>query len=399
MATTEAYGNNVENQERNVGSIKRSEFMDLWDEYVSQHSDQALRDEFEQNGLKDSQRKFAIGFYSCPLQTGNRMHDFTNSLIWAILTNRTLLWKYYDKETCDLAFRGADEDICPAANKESDCAKVLERAKFLPSYDYWSSKLELPTPTCASCHKEPMYWFGDVKVDITKDVVDSIDAPLVIFRTMLSQNLGLLVAEKGRNRHLHSDAAKERAKRLLSESLDFIYGALFFTCFKFHPSISVPPVFPDKFASNEGISVVLHSRHESDESDGSDIERETRCLHQVLNGTQGSCQVSLLSDRPKTIENIDQFLATTYPHCTALVAPHDVGESFKTEHGPFAGVGFFQDLALVTNQTFFVPASKSAFVGANRRSSAKIVKEVMTYQLRQRMERDGKSGELLTCFY
>lgn len=385
----------------------RSKFLDLWDEYVSQHSDQALRDEFGQNGklLGQSQRKFAIGYYSCPLQAGNRMHHFTNSVLWAVLTNRTLLWKYYDKETCQEVGHGFDRMICFSANTEPDCAEVLERADFLPSYDYWASKLDLPSPEFLPYWSTGMplthvkYWYEGVENDIIPGVADSTNATLVAYAQMFHQTASSLLASESRNLLLITSAARERANRLLTESIDFIYGFIFFACFSFNPSISVPPQFPKAYKENEGTAVVMHSRHDDPKEDGSNILRETLCLQKVLSETQGSCQVSLMSDRPETIEGVRLFLGETFPHCTVLVAPHDVGKSWRKEHGPFAGTGYFQDLALVWNQTSYVHTATTAFVGSNERSSGEIVREAMAYQLHQRKNDLHSVGELVTCYY
>ena len=48
------------------------------------------------------QRKYSVVFYSCPYQAGNRIHHFLNGIIWSIITNRTLLYRYYDRPTCNI---------------------------------------------------------------------------------------------------------------------------------------------------------------------------------------------------------------------------------------------------------------------------------------------------------
>ena len=50
------------------------------------------------NSIK--QRKFIVGVYSCPQEAGNRLHRFMNALLWSILTNRTLLYRYHTYDSC-----------------------------------------------------------------------------------------------------------------------------------------------------------------------------------------------------------------------------------------------------------------------------------------------------------
>ena len=109
----------------------------IWNEYKRQHSVEQLRRELHDNTTTSNNRTFAIAFYSCPLQAGNRLHHFFNSILWAVITNRTVLWKYYDEETCNTFGKGYVSSICKKANKEKDCNQVLERSRWIPSYDEW----------------------------------------------------------------------------------------------------------------------------------------------------------------------------------------------------------------------------------------------------------------------
>jgi hypothetical protein len=88
-------------------------------------------------------RSFIIGYYSCPLQAGNRLHDFFHALITAIAVNRTLLWKYYDKETCSHRGGSFNKDLCDSTNTEADCSGLVKRASWLPSYDEWAPTFNL----------------------------------------------------------------------------------------------------------------------------------------------------------------------------------------------------------------------------------------------------------------
>lgn len=127
--------------------------------YVSWHSNTSLALDYDKNGdfvdSNNNNRSFVVGYYSCPIQAGNRLHDFWNSLIVAIVTNRTLLWKYNDPETCFRAHIGYDTNPCEISNHEQDCSRVLKRASWIPSYDEWAtissaSSSSSSSPTSAS---------------------------------------------------------------------------------------------------------------------------------------------------------------------------------------------------------------------------------------------------------
>lgn len=123
-------------------------------QYISWHSNSSLALDYKRYGdfidSNNDLRSFVVGYYSCPIQAGNRLHDFWNALIVAIVTNRTLLWKYYDPETCSYAHVGYDTNPCEISNHERDCAQVLKRAAWIPSYDHWTSISSSTSPDDSS---------------------------------------------------------------------------------------------------------------------------------------------------------------------------------------------------------------------------------------------------------
>jgi hypothetical protein len=115
--------------------------LQLLQEYQLHHSEESLRH-------SPGCRKFLVAHYRCPESAGNRLHEFTNSYLWAVLLNRTLLWKYMDDRLCTKLQHKFhfvnDEEQCTLNNTAHDCAKVLERAPWIPSYDEWQGLLGLP---------------------------------------------------------------------------------------------------------------------------------------------------------------------------------------------------------------------------------------------------------------
>uniref|UniRef100_A0A7S4BDC7 Uncharacterized protein n=1 Tax=Chrysotila carterae TaxID=13221 RepID=A0A7S4BDC7_CHRCT len=54
-----------------------------------------------------------IGAYGCPLQFGNRMHEFLNSFAVAVATDRTILWRWSGK------------------NPQDECDRLLHRRNWV----------------------------------------------------------------------------------------------------------------------------------------------------------------------------------------------------------------------------------------------------------------------------
>ena len=146
-------------------------------------------------------------------------------------------------------------------------------------------------------------------------------------------------------------------------------------CFTLHfPSrmhYSLPPNRPRSILRNEA-TIAIHSRHSSTKDDGSVVEREVKCLQKMLLQVRRPCRVFVMSDRPKALEGI--YKATTEMGCNVTIANHKKygrETSFSVEHGPFAGGGFFLDMALASQ-------ARNGLVGM-RRSSTMFLAELMAF--------------------
>jgi len=142
--------------------------------------------------------------------------------------------------------------------------------------------------------------------------------------------------------------------------------------------------------STKTFTIALHSRHRYSSIDGCNIQFELDCLDQMMThllvsrrssavaantrlspaSPQTRFEVSIMSDRACTISRVSEQLPAL--NITVLVAAHDKGKSGKDEHGPFAGVGFFHDWALVSSH------ARSGFIGTFR-SSSKLVLELIEF--------------------
>ena len=129
-------------------------------QYIQQHSNQQLEKEWndcqQQQRQQQQQRtpscpqlqhdrKYIVATYSCPIESGNRLHRYMNGLLWSVLTNRTFLWRYQSKQVC----QEYEEDDCDSeynsaiirGTHEQDCYGLLSRNTWIPSYDLWKNRL------------------------------------------------------------------------------------------------------------------------------------------------------------------------------------------------------------------------------------------------------------------
>lgn len=122
--------NNNDKNAREDISKERPPFLpnQVIEQYIQWHSESAL----SSNNDPHDNRQYALIYYYCPNRAGNILHSMFNSAIWAILHNRTILWKY-------------DTDFSDP-NTVDECQQILKRADWLPSWDEWAPKLNLTEP-------------------------------------------------------------------------------------------------------------------------------------------------------------------------------------------------------------------------------------------------------------
>jgi hypothetical protein len=203
-------------------------------DYIRRHSATALRRDSPEAWR---QRRFAIAYYSCPHQLGNRMFHFLNNVLWAVITNRTILYQYLDRETCE-RLRVAqpmlflDDKICQAANTEADCDAVLERASWLPSYNEFAD----PAWGAAMIHRVDFWqthWYKvsedwirkrypyDESKHANMTKVDQLDdAKLVEFPALTNYETTMLAGRFTRQELLGTTDARMTARKLANQGYD-----------------------------------------------------------------------------------------------------------------------------------------------------------------------------------
>jgi hypothetical protein len=352
-ATTTFYSDSYNNTDQSSESTFLNPIIEL-ERYIQQHSQQSLQEDFKE-------RNFAVAYYWCPQRVGNILHSFFNTAVWAMIHNRTLLVKYHAKK---------------GISSEKDCQALLKRAEWLPLYDEWRDKLSpqqdiLPVSLSSFDEEQKMKvvlypQIPDVMVDNSKiKRVDWITDASQSDYTKYVQNLPA--------------ANYELYQSLYARGKEFLFGMLYdqFLTLQHSATQEVFSNVPENEERNfdSYYSLALHSRHTVGADDGSYIESEIQCLDQLLakrSRGQHPCVVYIMSDRPKTINLLIEYLLTEQ-NCSAVVANHtSPGDLDIAEHGPWSGSGFLLDLNSTAN-------ANHGIVGDTHRSSTALVINSIAY--------------------
>lgn len=332
-------------------------------------------------------RKFVVGVYSCPHESGNRLHRFMNSLIWAVATNRTFLWRYYTPAV-SLEYNESNY----LGYNQSDCDSILELSQWIPSFEQWNQTLGLP-----AIQRAEIYMAKKTQVrDAFATPYDQTEAPLVIRtgRQFLPDPTGML-SQRGKPKstrdvklRVTQPANLERVYKLKSNGVYFLYGMLFEVLFTIQESLLPDPQQISDPTTHD--TYFLHSRHPGGHLDGTYTWPELKCLHKFLdhrtNGTTNianannkPCTFYLMSDRQISIDLLSTAIGN-FSSCNVQTATNrQMGTSFSKEHGPFAGAGYWQDWALaIEARTGFIAyhQGKRTYV----RTSTALIREVVEFR-------------------
>ena len=290
-----------------------------------------------------------------------------------MIHNRTVLWKYHN-----------------TSNQESDCQGILRRVSWLPSYDEWSERLVahdvftqeefIPVPLLTD-DKNLSQWQQDeqnVRVALYPQISDVLAERSDIARSAWSNHP---MDKKDYQKYIMEldQATQATVGHLYSDGKEFLYGMLYSNLFTL-----LEPAVPKLVNSSNAnttyeISLALHSRHTVAADDGSYISDELKCLEKMLPHLDKpyDCRVYLMSDRQATIDKLTGWLVHER-NCTVVTAEqHETSGSSDTvqEHGPWAGIGFLQDLDLTAN-------ARHGVIGDKHRSSTALLLELVEYRRR-----------------
>lgn len=351
-----------------------------FEEWKKYHSIEALRKDEDL-----SSRKYILGRFSCPRQAGILAADFANARLVAVATNRTFLFRY----------GGMGGNIRSGASAPELCERILTRADWLPLWSEFEDRLDEPVKlnsTFFKHHRQIINVEGP-DVEVPALLADSQVVSYTrgwTFATFPEQWGGFINYASpsggsfysqvfGLDKHLDEE---ERIQKLYAEGPLFLYGMLYTKSFSYTEELlqSVANDLPAASVGNEKtvFSVGLHARHASVKDTGEDIHGEMRCLDRLMrqgNRRRLPCRLHHMSDRKPTLEGVAAYAKEKH-NCTVVVTSDIVPtkEQLVEEHGPAAGMGYFQDLVLVSQ-------AKSAFV-SNLRSSSTLVMEMVEYNRR-----------------
>lgn len=350
----------------------------LFDTWKQQHSAAVLRSESPFD--RKHHRQYLLARLTCPRQAGVQAALYTNTLLLAILTNRTLLYEY----------RGF---INEGANDRMHCQDIMQPAEWVPEFeefrkglgtpfdtpllDDWKQQVEQGTVEDWSKHLmiRPSRQWGFARVDALTW------HGLMDFRKPEAQDF--LMQAYGTAR----EVIESIAAQLYSEGgALFLYGMLYAESFAFTDALlktveaDVRPLIDTvSVRYNKVFGIGLHSRHMHESSSGNHTMAETACLDYLLktynSDDKKPCHVYLMSDREATLQAVAEYAQQHHDCNVSMVTQRsNVDTTDLAEHGPFAGAGYFQDLILVSH-------AESAFV-SRIRSSSVLVQELLEYRRR-----------------
>jgi len=357
--------------------------MQVMNEYIAQHNAHAVR-------LHPENRTYFRVEFGCPRQAGVQAANFMNAFLLAVASNRTLLFEY----------RGLRKWIRNGENTQAICEKAFDIADWMPVLN------------------RVFPGHGAVRDGATKPVPGVPPAKYVGNATILSYTKSWGFADYRGEWHgvmnlLNPKASAhftesmglsvplkddKRIQDLYSEGPLFLYGMLFMRGFSFTKEVmdSIQKDLPPQADDPNVFSIGLHSRHSVTADNGSDVRSEISCIKRVLASPEAqnkTCLLYIMSDREATITNLTN---STQHSCTvaAVTRPKvhtTAAATGPAEHGPFAGLGYFQDAALVMH-------AQSAMLGRSR-SSTNFVVTMMEYRRKMQAWRDGQKSPppMLRC--
>lgn len=338
-----------------VEEIATPQVQELVNAYIGMHSAERLRAEKQRSGVP-VRRTAVLGQYSCPMQAGNRLHSFMNAFAGAIITNRTFVWRYCTSSR-----------MCPKHGSVQDCEKALHRKEWIPSFEeFGSDNIVVKVPG----------WPLHSKADCDDLDLNPIDhsIPVIDFGSANAYEIACL-ARPSASGILDQDSYA-RAK-LLSIDVLSTFGILFYALFEF----SEPVMHHVHQATSNSViqnatTVALHSRHINPNDKGSDISREVKCLREIMKSRSSlGCVVFIMSDRRETVARVTQHILGELG-CLALNSTPAHGGSFKEEHGPYSGIGTYQDLA-------FASQAGDGVVGVASSSITRLLRELVAQRAYQ----------------
>ena len=322
---------------------------------------------------------FLFATYACPVQLGNRIHEFLNAFAAAVVTNRTLVWRY------------SRQPGYPAS--EEECGRLLHRRSWI-----WSE-------SAAQTYNPNVAWkpldLGLHIHDAPRRLACALLHPAV--RTARVVSLGALEWQQAASLAAPGAFANQRhslasAATLFSLGSDFAFGALFQSAFAWSESLVVDMTHATLQAAGLGsaghseraseeplvpltsaIWLGVHMRAQSESNDGTGLFPSfSRAISEVLdahcptggivpstrdvNITEKPCCVILLaSDREASTAML--MPVAKQRGCVLVRSKRGEAEApgLTTEHGRYTRDTAMRDVYLLSHADHLIGTSGSTF--------------------------------------
>lgn len=401
--------------------------------YIHQHSITALQQ--ESSSSQHQRRKFVLARYTCPHEAGNVFTGVLNSLLLAVLSNRTFVVEYSgDDSECHAILepfpwvprRHQVEELLVGKDDRIDiyeynqryqlthnCRRLKERIDFSNATttsqkdvdDTYCSQLLSANPSSNILHQ-----LANRLVNYTAVAIQGAVSGCYIYtqehsftgrfdvRNPLCWNYvrELLLLDAQRMMKI----LDQRKANLMSYGLEFAYGMLFAQTFAFTKQLleSVPL---QQYRDDSLFSIGMHLRYGLKQNKPFSLKtalRSQECQQRMREHSSfnSKCRVTVMADQQVVVEGL-KIMATDHWKCQAMSIPRGkesnsnittnalrqrrqlaavttLGQR-REEHGPFAGAGFFQDLVLLSQQS-----QQQNMVLTGTRSSSALVLEAIVYQ-------------------
>lgn len=287
-----------------------------------------------------------------------------------------------------------EKEYCESANDEADADVIVNRAKWVPSFDWLAKNLEWDATDLSQTIKVLDYWSNHAyevspswmhkrypKLNATIPLVHNVRDHVVDFCAMVNVEADMMSQKHRLSLLKDAPAMEERATQLYSLGPHYLYGMLYEELIPLRKASLISPSGVREAKEHNGnvtLSVALHSRHRKEEHDGRDILQEQRCLSDLLSkrAPGQECQICLMSDRPTTIQGLTIWLQQHH-NCSVVTYNHTANEhSYRKEHGPHAGIGFLREL----DQCRRYGTDGLVLTGWGSSSSA-LLQEMVTYKI------------------
>jgi hypothetical protein len=173
------------------------------EQYIQWHSETTL------TNSNNNHRQYALIYYYCPNRAGNILHSMFNTAIWAIIHNRTMLWKY-------------DTDFSDP-NSVHECQKILQRASWLPSWDGWAPRLNLTEPVPIEMDPLRIHEYQQYQTVVFPMIPDQMSRHKQFFRVDWRDDP---MHKRNHRQYIMAmdDAAIRRTGRLYRYGIDYLLG-------------------------------------------------------------------------------------------------------------------------------------------------------------------------------